>query len=125
MRACVRACVRRGRGPQVLQSMVRRRLRPAQPRCALLPTRVPSCYASLARLPSPCSDVPPDITAYPLLLFCPATRPQPGTEGFLAVIMPWTDTSVPEITNAAQRPPPHKELVERDAFKATRAPRTE
>jgi hypothetical protein len=50
-------------------------------------------------------------------------RLQPGTEGFLAVIMPWTDTSVPEITNAADRPPPDKDLVERDAFQAARRSR--
>ncbi len=46
---------------------------------------------------------------------------QPGTEGYLAVIMPWTDTSVPEITNAADRPPPDKQLVERESFKAARS----
>lgn len=45
---------------------------------------------------------------------------QPGTEGYLAVIMPWTNTAAPEITNAADRPPPDKELVEGGAFQAAR-----
>ena len=45
---------------------------------------------------------------------------QAGTEGYLAVLMPWTDTSVAETVNAAQRPPPQKDLLEQDAFSTAR-----
>ena len=66
--------------------------------------------------------LPPQPRALPLNTASGAPRGalQAGTEGYLAVIMPWTNTATPEITNAADRPPPDKELVERDAFQVAR-----